>query len=240
MNNCYVFWLLSVPILIFGEFMLDCCSLVFLCWLCFLLQKRGRTLFRICVNYMIVKRNRSCILRVQSVLCFLSLTFFGVLLGGAWIMDDVCSDASKRVIHSLSEWRSSDLWRSSLLGTRTVEPHWELRGASCKLFKALRQIFQLVLVFQLGVEIGLFWSDFGDWFLFQVRFVSVEVLFWVFSMAETGVPLLKKVYYDNCPGCKQDQINEVNRGIPIKEFLFIWIVTLCTSKSLASFLRLFC
>ena len=25
--------------------------------------------------------------------------FFWVLLGGAWIMDDVCSDASKRVIH---------------------------------------------------------------------------------------------------------------------------------------------
>ncbi|KAJ8635318.1 hypothetical protein MRB53_009585 [Persea americana] len=79
----------------------------------------------------------------------------------------------------------------------------------------------------------------------------------------TAEPLLKKVYYEDCPGCKQeqinetrrgipiiefffiwivilcngckqDQINEVNRGIPIKEFLYIWIVTLCTTLPIAS------
>lgn len=84
-----------------------------------------------------------------------------------------------------------------------------------------------------------FWSDFGVGFFFRVRSVWVEVLFWVVLMAETGKPLLKTVYYENCPGCKQDQINEMRRGIPIKEFLFIWIVTLCTSKRLPSFLGWF-
>ncbi|XP_058079219.1 protein ZINC INDUCED FACILITATOR 1-like [Magnolia sinica] len=53
-------------------------------------------------------------------------------------------------------------------------------------------------------------------------------------MAEMEVPLLEKVYYENCPGCKQDQINEERRGIPFKEFLYIWIVILCTGLPIAS------
>ncbi|RWW32803.1 hypothetical protein GW17_00002490 [Ensete ventricosum] len=58
--------------------------------------------------------------------------------------------------------------------------------------------------------------------------------------ASTG-PLLK-VYYDNCPGCKQDRKNEVRRGVPYREFFFIWIVTLCsgnlTNSIIVSFLIL--
>ncbi|XP_058078198.1 protein ZINC INDUCED FACILITATOR-LIKE 1-like isoform X2 [Magnolia sinica] len=53
-------------------------------------------------------------------------------------------------------------------------------------------------------------------------------------MAEIGKPLLKKVYYENCPGCKQDQINEERRGIPFKDFLFIWIVILCAALPISS------
>ncbi|KAF3327227.1 Protein ZINC INDUCED FACILITATOR 1 [Carex littledalei] len=54
-------------------------------------------------------------------------------------------------------------------------------------------------------------------------------------MAEGDVPLLdkRKVYYDNCPGCVQELKNERNRGIPYREFLYVWIVTLCTGTSLS-------
>ncbi|XP_078152259.1 protein ZINC INDUCED FACILITATOR-LIKE 1-like isoform X4 [Carex rostrata] len=50
------------------------------------------------------------------------------------------------------------------------------------------------------------------------------------------VPLLdkRKVYYDNCPGCVQELKNERNRGIPYREFLYVWIVTLCTGLPIAS------
>lgn len=48
-------------------------------------------------------------------------------------------------------------------------------------------------------------------------------------MAGNNEPLLKKkVYFDNCPGCKQDRKNEASLGIPYKEFFYVWIVTLCT------------
>ncbi|CAD5165003.1 unnamed protein product [Musa acuminata subsp. malaccensis] len=50
--------------------------------------------------------------------------------------------------------------------------------------------------------------------------------------ANTG-PLLK-VYYENCPGCKQDRKNEVRRGVPYREFFYIWIVTLCSALPVAS------
>ncbi|XXG52713.1 hypothetical protein AAC387_Pa03g0967 [Persea americana] len=53
-------------------------------------------------------------------------------------------------------------------------------------------------------------------------------------MAGAAEPLLKKLYHENCPGCKVDQINETRRGIPIKEFLFIWIVVLCNALPISS------
>ncbi|KAF9592743.1 hypothetical protein IFM89_017313 [Coptis chinensis] len=43
----------------------------------------------------------------------------------------------------------------------------------------------------------------------------------------TPEPLLKKVYYENCPGCKVDRRKDTLRGVPIKEFFYVWIVVLC-------------
>ncbi|XP_065041791.1 protein ZINC INDUCED FACILITATOR 1-like isoform X5 [Musa acuminata AAA Group] len=54
-------------------------------------------------------------------------------------------------------------------------------------------------------------------------------------MAGNNEPLLKKkVYFDNCPGCKQDRKNEASLGIPYKEFFYVWIVTLCTALPISS------
>lgn len=47
--------------------------------------------------------------------------------------------------------------------------------------------------------------------------------------------LLEKVYYENCPGCRQDRIKENKPGIPFKAFFFVWAVQLCTGKSLLMF-----
>ncbi|KAJ1689006.1 hypothetical protein LUZ63_013161 [Rhynchospora breviuscula] len=41
-------------------------------------------------------------------------------------------------------------------------------------------------------------------------------------------PLLEVVYYDNCPGCIQDQKNECTRGIPYREFFFVWLIMFAT------------
>ncbi|RWW39216.1 hypothetical protein BHE74_00055473 [Ensete ventricosum] len=50
-------------------------------------------------------------------------------------------------------------------------------------------------------------------------------------MAESTEPLLKrKVYFDGCPGCKQDRRKEASSGIPYKEFFYVWIITLCTDR----------
>ncbi|CAN1298533.1 Protein ZINC INDUCED FACILITATOR-LIKE 1 [Linum perenne] len=48
--------------------------------------------------------------------------------------------------------------------------------------------------------------------------------------ADSTVPLLKKHYYENCPGCKVDQRKELNTGWPVRELLSIWILVLSTSK----------
>lgn len=52
---------------------------------------------------------------------------------------------------------------------------------------------------------------------------SVEVM-----AEEYTEGLLKKTYYENCPGCKVDQLKELKRGLPIRELFSIWIVVLCT------------
>lgn len=46
--------------------------------------------------------------------------------------------------------------------------------------------------------------------------------------------LLKKVYYEDCPGCKQDLRNETHLGIPYREFVYIWIVNLCSALPICS------
>ena len=42
--------------------------------------------------------------------------------------------------------------------------------------------------------------------------------------------LLKKKYYENCPGCKVEQYKAVQRGIPFRELIFTWVIVLCTGK----------
>ncbi|KAF6151939.1 hypothetical protein GIB67_010513, partial [Kingdonia uniflora] len=43
-----------------------------------------------------------------------------------------------------------------------------------------------------------------------------------------------KVFYENCPGCKVDQLNETRKGIPYREFAYIWLVSLCTALPISS------
>ncbi|XP_048326211.2 protein ZINC INDUCED FACILITATOR-LIKE 1-like isoform X2 [Ziziphus jujuba] len=52
---------------------------------------------------------------------------------------------------------------------------------------------------------------------------------------ESRERLLKKVvYYENCPGCKVDQYKETQRGLPIRDLLFIGIVVLCNVLPISS------
>ncbi|OMO95200.1 Major facilitator superfamily [Corchorus capsularis] len=54
------------------------------------------------------------------------------------------------------------------------------------------------------------------------------------AQEEFKVPLLKKKYYENCPGCKVDQMKELQHGIPIRQLVSIWIVVLCTALPISS------
>uniref|UniRef100_A0A6N2L8N6 Major facilitator superfamily (MFS) profile domain-containing protein n=1 Tax=Salix viminalis TaxID=40686 RepID=A0A6N2L8N6_SALVM len=42
----------------------------------------------------------------------------------------------------------------------------------------------------------------------------------------------KKEYYENCPGCKIDRLNEEQRGVPYRNLSYIWTVSLCTGASI--------
>ncbi|KAM7472661.1 hypothetical protein LguiA_010844 [Lonicera macranthoides] len=53
-------------------------------------------------------------------------------------------------------------------------------------------------------------------------------------MEEEKVSLLKKVYHENCPGCKVDQRKETQHGLPIKELISIWMIVLCTALPISS------
>ncbi|KAL2518080.1 Protein ZINC INDUCED FACILITATOR-LIKE 1 [Abeliophyllum distichum] len=46
--------------------------------------------------------------------------------------------------------------------------------------------------------------------------------------------LLKKDYYEDCPGCKMDRQKELQRGLPIKQVLTIWIIVLATALTISS------
>jgi hypothetical protein len=45
-------------------------------------------------------------------------------------------------------------------------------------------------------------------------------------------PLLQeeKVYHPGCPGCANDRRKELQEGLPYKEFLYVWIISLATCK----------
>ncbi|CAN1305944.1 Protein ZINC INDUCED FACILITATOR-LIKE 1 [Linum perenne] len=56
---------------------------------------------------------------------------------------------------------------------------------------------------------------------------------------ECNAPLLlnkknQHHYHHNCPGCKVDQLKELKTGLPIREFLSIWAVVLCTALPISS------
>ncbi|XP_068659656.1 protein ZINC INDUCED FACILITATOR-LIKE 1-like [Aristolochia californica] len=53
-------------------------------------------------------------------------------------------------------------------------------------------------------------------------------------MAGREEPLLKKVYYENCPGCRQEKLLEQRPGIPLMEFFYVWIVVLCAVLPVSS------
>ncbi|XP_019447126.1 PREDICTED: protein ZINC INDUCED FACILITATOR-LIKE 1-like [Lupinus angustifolius] len=46
--------------------------------------------------------------------------------------------------------------------------------------------------------------------------------------------LLKKKYYDNCPGCKVDQAKEQNQNLSIRNILIVWMVVLSSSLPISS------
>ncbi|KAB1225525.1 Protein ZINC INDUCED FACILITATOR-LIKE 1 [Morella rubra] len=46
--------------------------------------------------------------------------------------------------------------------------------------------------------------------------------------------LLKKNYYEDCPGCKVDQYKESQRGFPFREFFSMWIIVLGTALPISS------
>ncbi|KAK3228566.1 hypothetical protein Dsin_000447 [Dipteronia sinensis] len=48
------------------------------------------------------------------------------------------------------------------------------------------------------------------------------------------VPLLKNKYHEGCPGCKVDQDKELQRGLPIRQLVSVWIIVLCTALPISS------
>ncbi|TVU50743.1 hypothetical protein EJB05_02131 [Eragrostis curvula] len=49
----------------------------------------------------------------------------------------------------------------------------------------------------------------------------------------SSAPLLETkgggvVYFEGCPGCAVDRRKAANPGIPYGNFLYVWVVTLCT------------
>ncbi|KAJ7982444.1 protein ZINC INDUCED FACILITATOR-LIKE 1-like [Quillaja saponaria] len=51
---------------------------------------------------------------------------------------------------------------------------------------------------------------------------------------EQRKPLLKRHYYENCPGCKVDQEKEVAQGVPFRHLFNIWIIVLSTALPISS------
>nr|KYP40112.1 putative membrane protein YCR023C family [Cajanus cajan] len=49
-----------------------------------------------------------------------------------------------------------------------------------------------------------------------------------------GQPLLKKVYHENCPGCKVDQAKALKKDVTFRNIFNIWIVVLCSGLPISS------
>ncbi|KAK9912313.1 hypothetical protein M0R45_036181 [Rubus argutus] len=46
--------------------------------------------------------------------------------------------------------------------------------------------------------------------------------------------LLKKVYYENCPGCKVEEEKALQRGTPVRKLVAIWMIVLSASLPISS------
>lgn len=44
----------------------------------------------------------------------------------------------------------------------------------------------------------------------------------------------KKLCKEGCPGCRLDEVNKANTGIPYLNFFYVWVVCLCAGKALHS------
>ena len=61
----------------------------------------------------------------------------------------------------------------------------------------------------------------------------LETEFGVMARTENSALLeKKKEYYENCPGCKIDRLNEEQIGVPYRNLSYIWTVSLCTGASI--------
>eukprot|EP00261_Vitis_vinifera_P038372 XP_019079615.1 PREDICTED: protein ZINC INDUCED FACILITATOR 1-like [Vitis vinifera] len=46
--------------------------------------------------------------------------------------------------------------------------------------------------------------------------------------------LLKKVYHGGCPGCRVEHLKDTQRGLPVRQLFFVWIVVLCNALPISS------
>ncbi|RVW44975.1 Protein ZINC INDUCED FACILITATOR-like 1 [Vitis vinifera] len=47
--------------------------------------------------------------------------------------------------------------------------------------------------------------------------------------------LLKKVYHEGCPGCRVEHLKDTQRGLPVRQLFFVWIVVLCNGNYTLSY-----
>ncbi|RVW44984.1 Protein zinc induced facilitator-like 1 [Vitis vinifera] len=47
--------------------------------------------------------------------------------------------------------------------------------------------------------------------------------------------LLKKVYHGGCPGCRVEHLKDTQRGLPVRQLFFVWIVVLCNGNYTLSY-----
>jgi hypothetical protein len=51
---------------------------------------------------------------------------------------------------------------------------------------------------------------------------------------ERTSPLLKEEYHPGCPGCAYDRRKDLLKGMPYKEFLYVWMVSLTAGTDFSS------
>jgi hypothetical protein len=85
----------------------------------------------------------------------------------------------------------------------------------------------------LGSELSFYWSWLYGGGVWEEGIVLVS---------EGSTPLLLKkehYYHPGCPGCDHDRRKELQRGMPYKEFLYIWMICL-TAGTVSATLSCLC